>query len=70
MRDTKDKCVGSSAKRAGLCVELETGAKVIGSRVVQVLITQRSQLVRNPFIDGKPVKRSQKRGDVICLLLP
>ena len=59
MRDTKDKCIGGRAKRARSGVELKTGAKIIGSRVVQALVTQRSQLVENPFLDGKPVKRSQ-----------
>ena len=70
VRDTKDKCIGGRAKRTSLSVELKTGAKVIGSGVVQALMTQRSQFERNPVLDGKPVKRSQQRGDVICLLLP
>ena len=59
MRDTKDKCNGGRAKRTRLGVELKTGANVIGSRVVEALMKQRSQFERNPILDGKPVKRSQ-----------
>ena len=61
MRGTKDKCIGEGAKRTRLSVKLKTGAKVIRSRVVKARITQRGQLERNPFIDGKPGKRSEKR---------
>jgi hypothetical protein len=51
MRDLKNQCLESRVKRAGLGLELETEAKVIKGRVVQALVTEGSQLVKDPVAD-------------------